>query len=223
MLTLQTFYRSDEWRSLRERLILERADADGLVICAHCGKPILKRYDIIAHHKTPLTEDNVNDYMVSLNPDNIDLIHFRCHNVLHQRYDGFRQYVYLVWGAPCAGKTTWVNENANDDDLILDVDRLWEAVCNKDRLHKPGRLKANVFGLRDLMIDQIRTRTGQWRNAYVIGTYPVQSDRDRLCELLRAREVYINATLEECIERAPSEEWKQFVRDWFDDVSPPVN
>lgn len=201
----------------------ERSGEDGLLICEACGKPILKKYDCIAHHKIPLTDENVDDYTISLNPDNIALIHFKCHNKEHRRYGGFYQEVFLVWGSPCAGKSTWVNDNANDDDLILDVDRIWEAVCNRSRLEKPDRLKANVFGIRDTMLDQIRTRTGYWRNAYVVGTYPVKSDRDRLCDLLGAREVYIEATEEECLARAPSKEWETYIREWYEDMTPPLS
>lgn len=217
---LQQFYKSDEWERLRSRLIIERTDSDGLLICERCGKPILKRYDCVAHHKQELTEENVKDYSVSLNPDNIELIHFKCHNRLHQRYDGFRQEVYLVWGSPCAGKTTWVNNNAYADDLILDIDRIWESICNSDRLHKPNRLKANVFGIRDAVIDQVRMRKGMWRNAYIIGTYPSETDRARMCDLLGAKEIYIEATKDECLERAPSDEWKQYIEDWFAEVTP---
>ena len=74
--TLGNFYRSKEWCSFRELLINERIDKNGEVICARCGKPIYKRYDIIGHHVTELTEDNVNDASISLNPDNVVLIHF---------------------------------------------------------------------------------------------------------------------------------------------------
>ena len=221
MLSLNNFYKSKEWEGLREQLILERADDKGHIICAYCGQPILRKYDCIAHHKVELTEENVNDYSVSLNPENIELIHFKCHNVIHKRWNGFTQEVWLVWGAPCSGKTTWVRDNAYDDDLILDLDSIWQSICLRDRLHKSNRLKANVFGIRDAIIDQIRTRTGKWRNAYVVGTYPSQSDRDRMCELLRAKPIHIEATFDECMSRAPDENWKEYIREWFDEVTPP--
>lgn len=216
MLNLNTFYQSKPFRKLVDALRLERTNEDGVLICERCGKPINRKYDCIAHHVIELNEDNVNDYNVSLNPDNIKLIHLRCHNEEHQRFGGFHQDVYLVYGSPCAGKTTWVREIANDDDLILDIDAIWESVCKCDRLHKPKRLRANVFGVRDEILDQIRTRTGMWRNAFVIGTYPLRSDRDRLCDLLRARPVYIEAEKDECLARAPSDEWREYVEEWFD-------
>lgn len=220
MYTLESFYRSKEWEALRARLRLERVNENGEIICAECGKPIVKAYDCIAHHKTELTEANVNDFAVSLNPENIELIHFRCHNARHHRFGRFEQRVFLVYGAPCAGKSTWVRENATADDLILDVDALWEAVSACDKYHKPKRLRANVFGLRDTLIDQIRTRTGKWVNAYVIGGYPLRSDRDRLCELLRAVTVFIDTDKETCFARAQASEWREYIDEWFAAFSP---
>ena len=226
-MTTAEFYRSKAWEKLIATLKLERLDADGNIICAYCGRPIVRKYDCIAHHRIELTDDNVNDPTISLNPDNIDLIHFRCHNQIHQRFGGFCQRVYLVYGSPCSGKTSWVDEVANGDDLILDVDRIWDAICNDGRYRKvngksgrPHRLKANVFGIRDTLIEQIRIRKGMWRNAYIIGGYPLRTDRDRVCDMLNATPVYISATIDECLERADRErpkEWKEYIRNWFDD------
>ena len=215
MFTPFSFYRSDEWTKLRKQLMMERVNENGELICARCGRPILKAYDCIGHHKVELTDENVNDFTVSLNPNNIELIHHKCHNIEHRRFEGFRQEVFLVYGSPCAGKTTWVRSVANADDLILDVDAIWESICLSDRNHKPSRLKANVFGIRDLLIDQIRTRTGMWRAAYVISGYPLRSDRDRMCDLLRAVPVFIDTPKDECLSRA-DDQWREYVEDWFE-------
>ena len=215
MLRLETFYRTDEWRGLVELLKNERTNKNGVLLCEHCGRPIVKKYDCIGHHKIRLTEENVNDVNVSLNPDNVSLVHFYCHNKIHQRFDGYRREVFLVYGSPCAGKTTWVRGVAYQDDLILDVDAIWECLSISDKYHKQGRLKANVFGVRDCVIDQIRTRTGMWRNAYIIGGYPLRTDRDRLCDLLGARPIFIDTPKAECLQRAEGV-WKEYVEEWFD-------
>ena len=73
MYTLGNFYKSKEWEKLIAVLKLERVNENGEVICEHCGKPIHKKYDCIGHHKIELTEANVNDPEVSLNPDNVML------------------------------------------------------------------------------------------------------------------------------------------------------
>ena len=213
--SVNDFYKSKQWFGLVEQLKLERLNENGELICEHCGKPITKKYDCIGHHEIELTDENVNDYSISLNPELIRLIHFKCHNIKHQRFEGFCQNVYLVYGSPCSGKSTWVRNVANPDDLIVDIDSIWECISGQDKYHKPARLKANVFGIRDCLIDQIRTRTGMWRNAYIIGGYPLKSDRDRLCNLLRAEPIFIDESKEICLSRAMNDEWKEFIEDWF--------
>lgn len=217
MFTLETFYKSREWESVIAQLKLERVDEHGDILCEYCGKPIVRKYDCIGHHKIELTDDNVNDYSVSLNPENIMLIHFRCHNIIHSRFEGFHQQVFLVYGPPCAGKSTWVESVCHKDDLIIDIDRIWEALCMSDKYHKPNRIKANVFGVRDALLDQVKIRKGMWRNCYIVGGYPLKTDRDRICKLLRAREVFINEDRDVCKSRAVNEDWKQYIDDWFDD------
>lgn len=216
-ININNFYQSKQWRGLIDQLKLERLNEQGELICEYCGKAITKKYDCIGHHVVELTEDNINDYSTSLNPNNIQLIHFRCHNLIHQRYEGYKRIVYLVYGAPCSGKRDWVKEVANKDDLILDIDSIWDCISIAGKKDKQPRLKSNVFGIRDFIIDQIRTRTGNWRNAYIIGGYPLRTDRDRLCELLSAKPIYIQSTEEECMGRASDEKMKQYIADWFED------
>ena len=218
MATLKNFYQSDAWRGLVDQLRLERVGADGILRCEHCGEPIVKKYDCIGHHVIELTDDNVNDALVALNPENVRLIHFRCHNEIHRRFGAgsSMRRVWLVYGSPCAGKTTWVRDNAAADDLILDIDRIWEAVCFSDRAHKPPRLRENVFGLRDCLLDQIRVRAGKWRSAFVIGTYPLRTERDRLCDLLGAEAILIDTPREICMQRAQDDAWRGYVREWWE-------
>ena len=225
----QKFYRSDEWEYFTKQLRLERADASGMLICEHCGKPITRKYDCIAHHKTELTEDNVDDVQVSLNPDNIMLVHFRYHNEIHKRF-GFHQgstyvrkpqEVYIVYGSPCAGKTTWVANVAEKDDIILDIDKLWTAIkadsCGVNE--KPDALKTNVFALRDKMLDMIRVRQGKWQRAYIIGGYPLEGDRERLANMVGADKIiHIDTPKEICLERAKfkGDKWTEFVENWWE-------
>lgn len=218
---LKTFYHSRQWLSLIIQLKLERAGEDGVLLCEYCGKPIVKAYDCIGHHKTELTAANVHDYSVSLNPDNIMLVHHRCHNHIHERF-GFERpkHVYLVYGPPCGGKSTWVQANAGPEDLVLDIDNIWQMISINDRYIKPNRLKQNVFGVRDCILDQIRMRLGNWRNAYVVGGYPLRTDRERLEQLLSCECIFINESKETCLERAKNDDWAKYIDDWFDQYIP---
>lgn len=218
-----TFYRSDEWRKLLDNLKHERLNDDGQIICEYCGKPIVKAYDIIGHHKKELDEENVKDYNISLNPDNIALVHHKCHNFIHNKLGYAQREVFIVYGAPLSGKTTWVKDNMSEGDLVIDVDSIWQCISGQDRYIKPNRLKSVVFKVRDSLIDCVKYRLGKWNNAYIIGGYPLQSERERLIKELAAREVFIDASKDECFERLEAvqdgrdkEEWRKYIDEWFE-------
>ena len=229
--TLSTFYKSDEWYKLTRTIKLERVNESGLIICEHCKKAITKPYDCICHHyKTYLTEENVNNYDISLNPDNIMLVHHKCHNEIHNKLGYVNREVFLVYGSPLSGTSTYVKSIMNPGDFILDIDNIWECVSNCDRYIKPGKLNSIVFGTRDLLIEMIKMRLGKWNCAYVVGGYPLISERERLIKSLGAREIYIESTKEECLERLKhvedardKNEWKKYIEDWWIKYAPRVN
>lgn len=213
MFTLSNFYRSPEWEALRKSLMLERVDANGDVVCEHCHKPIVKAYDCIGHHKTPLTEGNVNNYDVSLNPDNVALVHHKCHNEIHKRFGTYTRHIYIVYGSPCSGKTTFVNERALKDDLIIDIDRIFEAINNG----RSNRLYDNVMQVYRLLVDMVKTRNGKWVNAFIIRGFPLKGERERLAAMLDAELVYIDTDEQTCLERAykRAPDYNKFVLDWW--------
>ena len=222
MYTLNNFYQSKEWRGLLQIIKMERINDQGELICEHCGKPIIKAYDCIGHHKVPLTDRNVNDSEISLNPDNVALVHHACHNHIHNKLGYITREVYLVWGSPLSGKSSYVDSVKQYGDLVIDIDNIWQCVSGCDRYVKPDRLKTVVFGVRDTLLNMVRYRCGTWRNAYVIGGYPLIGERERLIKSLGAREIYISASYEECLARLSGcndgrnmREWKRFIDDWW--------
>lgn len=230
-LTLDNFYTSKTWAKFRRVVILERLTPEGETICELCGKPIVKSYDIILHHVEELTEDNVNNSMVSVNPDNIMLLHHKCHNIIHNKLGHRERTVYLVYGAPLSGKTSYVGKVRQPGDLIVDIDNIWECVSGCERFIKPNRLNAVVFGMRDYLLDCVRYRRGRWECAYIIGGYPLQSERERLCKELGAREIFINTPKDECMSRLfklsdedarACENWRNYINDWFEKYIPPL-
>ena len=197
------FYRSDAWQNLRRVLMMERRDECGILRCERCGEPLVNSYDIVAHHVIELTEENVTDPEIALNPDNIMLVHHECHNQIHDRF-GYEpdKRVYYVWGSPLAGKTTFVRSAATSNDLVVDLDSIYHGISINPRHHNSQRLKANAFLVRDCLLDQIRTRTGKWQSAWVITTEALQTNRARMIDALQAEEVHIDTDRETCFERA---------------------
>ena len=115
------FYRSRSWREFVELLKIERTDENGFIICAHCGKPIVKKYDCIGHHKEELTEENYENPEISLNPDNVVLVHQRCHNLIHDKLGYVEKKVYIVYGSPLSGKSSYVKSLQNEGGVTQEM------------------------------------------------------------------------------------------------------
>lgn len=230
-MTFTDFYRQKRWRELRRVLMHERSGADGL-ICEHCGKPILKDYDAILHHKIELTPQNVNDDSIAYNPDNLIFVHAKCHNEIHNRFGGrvktWQRKVYYVYGAPCSGKSTFVQNNMQLGDLVLDIDRLWSALSGQPDYIKPNELKAVVFNARNAILDSVKTRAGNWQTAWIIEGGALLGDRMRRIETLGAESIYIDTSRDECIQRlvaddsraAVQSQWIDYINDWFNSYQP---
>lgn len=225
--SLPQFYNSTSWREFRMALILERTSADGTLYCEHSGKPLVHNYDIVAHHKIPLTMANVNDFNISLNPENILLVSQTAHNEIHNRFGYIAERkVYFVYGAPCAGKTTFVRGIKGNSDIVLDMDSIWQCITGGERYEKPNALKTNAFIIRDAMTDMIRTRAGRWEKAFVIEGGARKAERERKIALLGAEPIYIDTDKETCLKRLASDEnrtdfqkvvWAKYINEWFED------
>ena len=110
---------------------------------------------------------------------------------------------------------------------MLDLDSIWEAVSGCRRYEKPARLNAVVFRIRDDLLDIVRHRLGKWRNAYIIGGYPLQGERERLAQELHARIVHIDTDKAECLRRLENDTERDktayagYIAEYFDRLTPP--
>lgn len=185
-------------------------------VCAKCGG-VFDISELRPHHKVELTLDNIDDVNVTLNPDNIEALCHDCHNAAHKRF-GYAvgaKHVYLVYGSPCAGKTTYVNSVATRNDLIVDLDKIHRAICICGLYDKPDATKRVAFNVRDYLLDEVRTATPRrkWQDAYIIGTYPDRIDRDVFVQDYGAELVHIDTSKEECIKRAYQDIERTSIRD----------
>ncbi|HZJ98509.1 MAG TPA: hypothetical protein VFC79_00795 [Tissierellaceae bacterium] len=211
---IHKFYCSKAWRELSYKLKVERGGK-----CERTGEIFLDFSQLIGHHKIELTESNVDDPKISLNPELIEIISHREHNKEHRRF-GNKKNVYIIYGSPLSGKSTLAKELMQYGDIILDIDNLWQSISMQDRYIKPSNVRFNVFKMRDDLLNQIKMRYGNWYDAYIIGGYPEKYERQRLADELGAELIYCESTREECIKRAieddrPSE-WIKYIEDWFD-------
>lgn len=229
--SLSAFYNSGEWKAVRADLIDKRKNKDdGIVYCEFNGEPIINEYEIVGHHKTPLTMQNVNDYSVSLNPENIMLVSHRSHNIIHKRFGyNTERKVYYVYGAPCSGKTTFVNSIKGNSDIVCDIDNIWQCITGGARYEKPNALKYNMFEIRKCIFDMIKNRyprTGGWERAFIIEGGAAKKPREDHIKALGAEPIFINTDKETCLKRlatdpnrtqAQKAEWQKYIESWFNE------
>ena len=77
------FYNSKAWQRCRESYIEHRRSIDG-GLCEVCGAEL----GYIVHHKILLTEENINDPTITLNPANLRWECKRCHDREEGHYIG---------------------------------------------------------------------------------------------------------------------------------------
>ena len=227
--SIKQFLKSTEWQLFRQQIILERGP-----VCEYCKETIVISKAIQIHH-TPieLTDENVNDVNISLNPDNVKIACIRCHNKEHNRFSGpvrriEHKGVYIVYGPPMSGKTTYVKENMQTGDIVVDMDRLYQAVSLQPLYDKPDSLKYIIFGLRNTLLDNIKTRYGNWNSAWIIGGYADKYARERLAADLGAETIFIEVDKEYCLYRLNycndyrqehKKEWTEYINKWFDNFT----
>lgn len=213
-------YTSKAWGELRRNLIIERGP-----VCQECGSLIADSSKLVGHHTIMLSPDNINDPNVALNPAFIRLLCTWCHNAEPGHFlDQNTHSVFIVYGSPMSGKTTLVNQLARYGDMILDIDKIYEAISGMPLYDKPENLRFNVFRIRDLMIDMVKTRFGKWRDAYVVTGGAIKAERERLAKELGGELIYVESTKEECMSRVAnsgkSKDWYKYIDKWWSEYTP---
>lgn len=128
--------------------------------------------------------------------------------------------VYLVYGSPCSGKTTYVKEHFKAGDIVCDVDRIYAALCFNEE-HKEELYAQEVAkSLCTELLDIIRDRKGHWKNAYVVSLANTPEKVKAAMERVNADEaVFIDTPYEVCLERAKKDRPFYFVwliQEWFE-------
>ena len=211
---------------MRCTLIVERG-----CVCEECGKVIEDTSRLIGHHMVELTLDTINDPSISLNPKFIKLVCDKCHNTKeHTRFAKVNRTkkVYLIYGSPLSGKTTLARQLMERGDIAVDIDRIYEAVTLLPAYDKPNNIRFNVFAIKNLLLDQIKTRYGKWYSAYIIGGYPEKTERERLRDELSAELIYCECTKQDCLAALYKDksrtrvidQWKKYIDDWWERFQP---
>lgn len=212
---LKKFYHSTPWRDLSYTLRITAGR------CQCCGKVVSDPKHLHAHHKIELTDKNVDNPKIALNPENIEILCDVCHNEKHNRFGSWQQRAIIVYGPPCAGKTSYCLERMQRNDIIIDLDRIYESFTACDDGHEhPAALRFIAFRVRDLMYDMVKTRYGHFDTAYIVAGLPRKGEREALAANLSAELIHIDADMETCIKRAEAIRpagYKEIIKNYFEE------
>lgn len=225
MLTLSTFYKSRAWTNFRDRVIFNRTREDGLCYCELCGKPITNK--IVCHHIEELTEWNVNDPDISLNEDNISLLHIDCHNKLHDRFQSYKQEIILVYGPP-PSYLDYVEREAGLNDIVISLDYIYKAINPQFYLYPHTRAMVSFANdiVKKQFLEWAKYRTGKWQRCFICGGYYNKNERERLKkELAIDREVFIDISKEEAYAIAKQynvqPQYYKYIDEWYEKIVRP--
>lgn len=127
--------------------------------------------------------------------------------------------VYLVYGSPCSGKSTYIKEHMKRGDLICDVDLLYGAISGQTPHDAELYTHKVACQLDGKLKEIIHDRQGEWKDAYVVSIANTGEKLKADMERVNADEaVYIDTPFDVCMERAkerpPYFVW--IIQEWFE-------
>lgn len=123
--------------------------------------------------------------------------------------------VHVVSGAPCSGKTTFVNQNKSDGDIVIDMDAIAQALGYPQPHGAKGNYLRVALSARQGAINEVlRKRCGAW----IIHTQPKPDDITRY-ETCGAVFHVCDPGIEACLQRAEAdgrpEGTAEAIRKWY--------
>ncbi len=126
---------------------------------------------------------------------------------------------YIVAGAPCSGKSTFVRFNARAGDLIYDYDTLHAALSGFGAHQHDPNIRPYVLAARDAIYSELEAH--QQQPAWVITSTRRTDDLKMLQERLGADVILLNVDRAEAHLRCDADErpevWHEYIDNWFDE------
>lgn len=239
------FYHSKEWLKTRD-IVFERDK--GL-----CQKCLRDKGEAVpgeeVHHKIWLRPSNINNPDITLNIDNLELLCKDCHIGIHKSAahkkehhkmicnngvyigedgDMHKQKVYIVHGAPGSGKSTFVQDNMQPGDLVVDLDLIKQSLCMSCNKETPDNLYAIAESIREMLYGMIERKEVNAKAIWVIALLPTRQQRKALASRLEAELIHVDEDIETCIERIlkddarpDKEEQMKIIDQYFGYYEPP--
>lgn len=122
--------------------------------------------------------------------------------------------VTVVAGPPGSGKTTYVEEQAQRGDLVVDYDQLYAALAGLAMHDRPADLRGLVLDARDAVLSRLEVRPGEVARAWLIHSAPRAEQRASLRARFDADVVLLLPPREVCEQRLREREERSGVGGW---------
>lgn len=246
-----SFYKSKAWQATRNAVM--KRDK---FVCQWCLKKGLVVPAEEVHHIKHLTNSNMYDPNINLNQDNLVALCRSCHMGHHKeaRAEAIRRAlkrrqhirivdergiyfdetgdikqrkVYIVYGPPRAGKSTFVEEHMQPFDIVIDVDAIIAAITADGARHSKQPALYLALDIRDYLFKQLEqeatSKNFNCKNVWIVGGFPKKKEREELASRLKAELILIECSIEEATSRAELSNLydddlqyaKDIVREWF--------
>ena len=129
--------------------------------------------------------------------------------------------VTAVCGPPCAGKTTYVRDQARPGELVVDLDALYVALGDQPYAQSAA-IRPLALDARDAILHRLESGRHELSGAWVIASAPSSHDRDRY-HRLGYTVVVLLPPRSVCEERARAERpgpWLDAIDRWFGSYTP---
>lgn len=214
----KAFYKSKAWADVRTAALIR----DG----GMCQNPGCMNPAEEVHHVIELTPENIKDPRVALNLDNLKSLCKDCHFAEHRHglhanervdkiltngyyYDnGVMKFtkVYIVSGAPAAGKSTYISKHKEPGDLLIDLDKIKDAL-GQPRESKYSNLTGLALNLREYLYGLVADRDSliDCKHVWIAATLPNKYEREALAQRLDAEVIQIDVSKAECHKRVAND------------------
>lgn len=128
--------------------------------------------------------------------------------------------IYLIYGPPGAGKTTYAKKHMSPGDVLIDYDLINQALTGCDGHTREQILFDRVNDCRNYLINTIDRYT-EIRHTWVIACAPKRADRDPFFKM-GAEAKLIQTPAPECIARCAERDgdwnrWAKAIKKWLED------
>lgn len=125
-----------------------------------------------------------------------------------------RTRITLVVGPPGSGKTSWVEEQSEPGDVVIDYDRLAEALGSPVSHDHGGQMHQAVSAARGALLRKVRRGEVDADRVFIVSSNP-EAERRFPYHDLKVLDPGEGEAIRRCREAGRPEKWMELVRQWY--------